>query len=181
MEYCPGRKQLGDTVEAMVEGLIKRYCEKVKPGDSVYFLGDVMFGRHKESPDNMQKVFCRLPGQKFLIRGNHDHYTKEEWFSKHFVWIRDYYELGISEGKEKKRVILCHYPMLVWNGAHHENFMLHGHSHGGVDVPNRETLRLDVGVDAEHSNYYPLSYEQIKEIMSKKAYKPFDHHGTRDL
>lgn len=176
------RSQLWSTVEEMNEGLIERYNSVVKPGDSVYFLGDLIFGPYKTLPDRMKSYFGRMNGQKFLIKGNHDHYHKEEWFSKHFVWIRDYYELRVDDKEAANgrfnKLILMHFPLFSWHGMGQGWWHLHGHCHSSIDEINRETTRLDIGVDAEFSNYMPLSYEQIKEIMSKKTVKIIDHHGA---
>jgi calcineurin-like phosphoesterase family protein len=179
------RTEHWQTIEEMNEGLIERHNSVVKPGDSVYFIGDIIFGQHKTLPERMESYFSRMNGQKFLVKGNHDHNHKEEWFKKHFVWIRDYYELRVDDkdaanGRFNK-LVLCHFPLYSWHGMGQGWWHIHGHCHGSIDVVNRETTRLDVGVDAEFSNLTPLSYEQIKEIMSKKTVKTVDHHGNRNL
>lgn len=170
-KYCPNRP--GKDVEEMVEILIKNYNDRVAPGDTVYFLGDIMFGRDKEA--GMNNVFPRLNGQKFLLRGNHDHFAKKPWFSRHFEWVKDKYFLRVDH----QLIVLQHFPELIWEESHRGSWMLHGHCHGGVDEINRKTTRLDVGVDAEFSNYYPLSFEDVRKIMSEKKYFPIDHHGLR--
>lgn len=184
LEYTK-RGTLWSSVEEMNEGIIERFNSVVKPGDSLYLLGDMIFGSYKTLPERMASYFGRMNGQKFLIKGNHDHNYKEEYFKKHFVWIRDYYELRVDDveapnGKFNK-VVLQHFPLLIWNNSHNGYFMLHGHSHGGIDELNKSTTRLDVGIDSEHSNYLPMSYEQIKEIMKTKTFQPLDHHGRNDL
>jgi hypothetical protein len=40
---------------------------------------------------------------------------------------------------------------------------------------NPHTLSFDVGIDCH--NYYPLEFAQVKEIMSKKLWRPIDAHG----
>ncbi len=71
-------------------------------------------------------------------------------------------------------IVMLHYSMRVWNKSHHGSWHLYGHSHGTLpDDPN--SLSIDVGVDCH--NYQPISYDEIKSIMSKKEFKPVDHHG----
>lgn len=53
---------------------------------------------------------------------------------------------------------------------------LTGNSHGSLkDDPH--ALRTDVGVDCW--DYYPVSFEEIRKLMSKKVFKPVDHHGQK--
>ncbi|MFK5004710.1 hypothetical protein ACI4AP_29375, partial [Klebsiella pneumoniae] len=76
-----------------------------------------------------------------------------------------------------QRIVLCHYAMEVWNKSHHQAWHLYGHSHGSLpDNPNAK--KFDVGVDCH--NYTPLSYQDVKNIMARKNFKPFDHHTDRN-
>jgi calcineurin-like phosphoesterase family protein len=36
------------------------------------------------------------------------------------------------------------------------------------------SLSMDVGVDCH--NYFPISFEKIKEVISRKQFKSVDHH-----
>jgi calcineurin-like phosphoesterase family protein len=49
----------------------------------------------------------------------------------------------------------------------------YGHSHGSLPDDNK-SLSFDVGCDSH--NYRPISYDEVKKIMSKKTFKPIDHH-----
>ncbi|VXC07823.1 conserved hypothetical protein [Chryseobacterium sp. 8AT] len=42
---------------------------------------------------------------------------------------------------------------------------MYGHSHGTLS-DDEMSLSIDVGVDCH--NFYPVSYEEIKELMKKK-------------
>jgi calcineurin-like phosphoesterase family protein len=77
---------------------------------------------------------------------------------------------------EGQDITLCHYALRVFNKSHHGSWHLYGHSHGTLpDDPN--SLSFDVGVDCH--NYFPISLDQVKKIMSKKTWKPIDHHGKK--
>ena len=55
-------------VNEMNETIIKRWNEVVQKEDTVYHLGDFGFG----TKEQLQSIFNRLNGNKYLIMGNHD-------------------------------------------------------------------------------------------------------------
>ena len=55
----------------MDEALLANWRAVVKPNDKVYHLGDVAFG-NEEKVTRIAGLIRKLPGQKFLIPGNHD-------------------------------------------------------------------------------------------------------------
>lgn len=65
--------------------------------------------------------------------------------------------------------------MRTWNKSHYGNWQLYGHSHGSL--PENDSLSMDVGVDP--NNYFPISFEQVSDRMSKKSFIPIDHHGSQ--
>jgi calcineurin-like phosphoesterase family protein len=160
--------------EEMNHALITNWNSVVKPEDEIYHLGDISFG----ALGITNEILSQLNGIKYLIKGNHD-VKLDPSIANRFKWIRDYAEVIIKDDtaiKGKQLICMMHYPMLVWNKSHYGSWQLHGHSHGSLpDDPN--ALRIDVGVDCH--NYTPISYEQIKEKMSYKVFKPVDHHGTK--
>jgi calcineurin-like phosphoesterase family protein len=88
---------------------------------------------------------------------------------------------------EKVSLVLCHYAMRVWNKAHYSVRLAYGHSHSTLpDDPN--SLSMDVGVDniakllavdgsLKQEGYRPISIDEFEVYMSKKTWKPKDHHG----
>ena len=108
----------------------------------------------------MAPLFCtrhlleKLPGQKFLIQGNHDGSIRA--YSNYFKTTAQILDLTIKPTAcpfltENLMLTLCHYPMVTWNHKPYGSIMLHGHSHGKLDEHNRlsNDLRFDVGVDGE--------------------------------
>jgi len=158
----------------MNETLITNHNDHVQFDDEVYFVGDFAFLR----PHEAEAVIKRLNGRKFLVRGNHDS-KMDPCVAKHFVWVKDYFELKVTDktkSKGQQLIILMHYAMKVWNKSHHGSWQLYGHSHGNLpDDPN--SLSIDVGVD--NHNYCPISYDHVKQIMKKKTFKPIDGHGAK--
>lgn len=142
--------------EEMNEALIRNWNAKVSPDDDIFILGDFTL----KGPSLANALLERLQGRKYLIRGNHDGFASRESLRPDaFVWVRDYFELSW----EDQRFILCHYPLLSWNGMHRGAFHLHGHQHNkpyyNKDNRHNNLRRLDVGVDA--NGMAPVSAEEI--------------------
>lgn len=165
-------------VEEMNEALIHNWNSVVGKNDHIYHLGD--FGMGRIYP--LVQILKRLNGKKFLVNGNHDiKAIKDPGFCKQWEWIKPYYELKVADPEtgKKQMIVMCHYAFRVWNKSHHGSWCLCGHSHGSL----KEALPhyvgagklLDVGTDVH--NYKPVSYEQLKQIMSYKEVEKVDHHG----
>lgn len=167
-------------VDEMHAELIKRWNSVVESDDIVYYLGDLSFCR-----DETTKWFINsIKGKIHFILGNHDKMRDiiklNRWESVHEYGT----EIGVKDEDDKTRgshgyqqIIMCHYPILSWNKAHHSSYHLHGHSHGSLmktmpDYYKRKVM--DVGCNC--IDYTPISYTQVKEIMSKKIISVVDHH-----
>lgn len=149
----------------------------VRPDDLVYVLGDCAFYRDQAQT---VRLFERLPGQKFLVWGNHDkRLRKNADFKKIFLETADMMDVKFPDPKApdgERRIVLCHYAMRVWNKSHFGAWHLYGHSHGTLkDDPG--SLSLDVGVDCW--NYAPVPYEAVRKRMDQKIFVPIDHHDRR--
>lgn len=155
------------------EILTANWNSVVQPDDRIYHLGDFGFG----SKGYMNKILNRLMGQKFFIRGNHDKSIRGDVLN-HWEFDVPYYELKVDDEEMdvKQLIVLCHYAFEVWNKKHWGSWHLHGHSHGTLPSSDSQA-RLDVGVD--NNDYFPVSYEKVKEIMTRKVFKPVDHHGRK--
>lgn len=154
----------------MDDGIIENWNSKVKPGDIVYHVGDVFFC----SQDRALSILDRLNGQIFLIMGNHDKtIRKSSALRGRFIKVCDYHEVTI----EGQKIVLCHYPMMTWNQSGRGSWMLHGHCHGNLTYPYEAKIH-DVGVDP--NKYVPMSFDDIKKIMDKKAISVVDHHGRHE-
>lgn len=178
IQYC---KRPWDDVEKMNEGLIQRWNEKIKPDDEVWFLGDFAFcGVSKAVP-----ILERLNGVKNAVLGNHDYklfkkldcpmFFKSVQHYKHLRVSLQYVDEEEQPQQYGQSIILCHFPILSWDGMAHGSWMLHGHCHGGLDHNlNATGLRLDVGVDSH--NWYPISLEDVWAKLALRTVVPVDHH-----
>ena len=154
-----------DSVEEMDEALITNYNAVVKPGDTLYHLGDFAFAE----TSRVCNILRRLNGNKHFIRGNHDKSVQGDALG-YFSFVKDYHELKIKTPVRQK-IVLCHYPFETWNAGHHGTWHLHGHTHRNLKT-SKNIRRWDVGVDS--NNYFPVSFEQIAEIMKNKS--DVEHH-----
>ena len=115
-----------------------------------YILGDLTFFKSEDARHLLEK----LPGQKFLIQGNHDGSIRA--YSNYFKTTAQILDLTVKPTacpflSENLMLTLCHYPMVTWNHKPYGSIMLHGHCHGKLDEHNRlsNDLRFDVGIDGE--------------------------------
>ena len=162
------------SVEEMDQTIIDRWNARVRPNDVLYCLGDWCLWRGSKPIDVIaaeyrERVHC---GRIVMLWGNHDKKgRKNEKFQKLFDGIYDLLELELCG----QLIVLCHYAMRVWNRSHHGSFHLYGHSHGSLpDDPSSRSL--DCGVDC--FDFYPVSFDEVVQIMAKKQWQPVDHHGA---
>lgn len=152
------------SVEDHDAALIHNWNSLVQRCDAVYHVGD--FAWHH--PSLYRK---RLNGQIHLIKGNHDRIKAEH--QDLFASISDIKKVKIDQ----QIIYLCHYAMRVWNRSHYGSWHLYGHSHGSLaDDPNSNSF--DIGVDCH--NYYPVHFDGVKDIMSRKQWRAIDHHAPRE-
>lgn len=166
-------------VDTMRQTILTNIKSVVRPGDELYILGDIALN------DKIGFDFIsELPGQKFLVWGNHDpnrkDHKKRELYKSLFVRTGDIMETKLKDGT---KAIMCHYPMLRWNHSHHGSVMLHGHTHGDLVYPYPMRI-LDVGVDVEfpigaftHPKMFPVSEDEIIQYIKEI---PTIHHHTSE-
>jgi len=156
IKYC--NRPFINTFE-MNQKLINNWNSVVQRGDSVFVLGDFMFGRKAEH--DADYFLSNLNGNKILITGNHD---KKEvinargWKEVH----KTIYETEING----QYIVMCHYPMRSWNHFFRNSWHLFGHVHNKMEPYG---LSFDVGVDSW--NYMPISFDQVKEKMNSLSAK----------
>lgn len=147
IEFC--NRPFKDVTE-MNKKLIIYWNSRVNKGDLVYHLGD--FGWR-----NYEPILNQLNGQIILIRGSHD-YNDEVKHKK----IVNVHRL-LNKRIDKQPITMCHYCMRTWHLSHYNSWHLFGHSHGRLKPIGKS---YDVGVDC--NNFFPVSLEEIKEIMKNK-------------
>jgi calcineurin-like phosphoesterase family protein len=163
-----------ENISQMEETIVAHHNNIVGENDDFYYMGDVGLGYKKSEMSRIEELLWRLNGNKFYIKGNHDH--KEH--------IRIYERTGTYLGEQKRividtvEIILNHFPLRTWDKSHHGSLHLYGHHHGAIDhTPWGRSM--DVGI--MRNNYYPFAWEYIaKELLSRDImYVKGDHHKNR--
>lgn len=165
-----------ENVEEMLESYIWTWNNAVNPEDNVYILGDFSFYKDGDT----MNILKRLNGRKFLIRGNHDSKSLIPNGLFGFTWIRDLIRI-----KDNGRmVVLCHYPMAVWEHKHHGAYHLYGHIHSNKLDHHPMTFDLgdhafNVGIDVIGR---PMTLDELIEQreMEKAAERTFGDKYGRD-
>ena len=149
-------------IDEMDKTIIDNWNSKVKESDNVYILGDFVF-KNKMSFEYYLK---QLKGKKHLIIGNHDlKLLNNNGFKKYFESINDV--LTVRDGNQA--IVLCHYPMIEWNGYYRGWKHFYGHIHNNkneaYEVMKDKENAFNVGADI--LNFYPCTLEEI--LKTKKA------------
>jgi len=143
------------SVQEMDEVMVARWNGTVGPDDTVYYLGDFTMR------DDAGRYLRWLHGQVKVIPGGHD----RRWVRRSAVTLSGHpveilpplYSLEVDVGKRHPLVIvLCHYPLAVWDRRHYGSLHLHGHSHGRYTGEGRV---MDVGIDCH--NFRPVSLGEV--------------------
>ena len=138
-----------------MEGVIfERWCEVVKPEDTVYHLGDVAF-----TQDALFRMRT-LPGKKQLIRGNHDGFSMNTYLD---VFDNVY---GV---KTVDRYWLSHVPMHTCSIGR-AKLNIHGHLHAGhVRHPDGMLDKRYYNVSVEQIDYRPINFDSIREYWKRNV------------
>lgn len=150
----------------MNEDLIRRWNNRIKPGDLVYHLGD--FGLMKS--DAPAKIIPRLNGRKVLILGNHDK-TPQRMMDFGFDLAMPGMVVKVPNMNERY-VYLVHRPQAILpSGLGFDiSFVLHGHIHNSLPEHRRrheakgeiaDIPDFNINCSVEVMNYEPATLEWI--------------------
>jgi len=120
-KFCPKTRPDSD-IDEMNRKMIARWQEQVAPDDDVFVLGDVFFCDYTKA----LSIINQLPGNKYLIYGNHDKVIRDnKKLQEQFISVQEYkeiYALG---------ALWCffHYPIMEWHDMHKGAYHCHGHIH----------------------------------------------------
>ena len=133
----------------MDEELIRRWNNAVSPDDSVYMLGDFGAVRHEK------EVLSRLNGKIYLVKGNHDTKSNEDYRSLGFTEVYDH--PIILDGFW----ILSHDALYVNSNMPYAN--LFGHVHNSPII--KDYSKQHYCVSAERINYTPIDFDDVKRAV----------------
>ena len=116
-------------VDEMHEVILNNWNSRVTNGDTVYILGDIS---NRGKNEDLIALVARLKGKKVLIVGNHED-IRDYRYKQLFHAIYDYLEITDHVDKQPYKLVLCHYPILMWNGQHNGTILLYGHLHDSIE------------------------------------------------
>jgi calcineurin-like phosphoesterase family protein len=143
------------SVSEMNEHMITVWNSCVEKRDIVYHLGDFGF-----SQKECKTIRYRLNGKIHLIYGNHDvknNIHKTSWFTSSIPLYTLKYQ--------KKKIVLCHYPIRCWDSSHYNSYHMYGHVHTGLNFDEQYIFgkSFDVGID-----YWkrPITFEEAIKFFN---------------
>lgn len=155
IRYCNRPFQ---TVEEMDETIISNFNSVVSKGDITIHAGDFTLIGQKL---NVYKKYAdRLNGNHVFLKGSHDYWIPRKGSIQ--IW-----EKNFTINQQQYYFVVCHYAMKTWARSHFNSIQLYGHSHGALPPVGKQH---DIGVD--NNNFFPLSENQIVEIMKSRPDNP---------
>ena len=143
--------------DVMDEALIDNWNRVVSKEDTVYVLGDFCY----KSRYSLEYYCTQLNGTKHLIIGNHDNFQRTEY--ERFFASQQHIAQVLYK---KQQIVMCHYPILTWNGRAHGFMHCYGHVHGAVlPIMDRQ---LAYNVSPEVNNYTPIDLDHVVEVLTKR-------------
>jgi len=148
------------SVEHMDRELIRRWNERVKPEDTIIFLGDFCFknssgGKEGEGTlNNAEHYRKQLNGNIVFIRGNHDGHNS---LNTHITGV--VLEIGGQE-------IYCVHDPEDFDANWKVNLVGHVHEKWKVKVVGEgitKTILVNVGVDVQ--KFMPIDIDEINKII----------------
>lgn len=161
---------------------IWEFRKQIKCKNIVFILGN--HDHHIANNKTLSNCFWNDTGKEEYIADEPEHTYgdfRDEFFKvsaqELFESVHSYLELTVVSPKGKVTYNLMHFPLAVWNKAHHNRIMLHGHCHANFQHEGRS---LDVGVDKAYEifgEHRPFSQEDINDFMDGREFVVLDHHN----
>lgn len=144
LEFEPVRAELAKTIQEHDEELVARWNRTVRPKDTVWHLGDVLFGAHNFG------ILGRLNGYKKLVKGNHDHFNANRYL-EHFADV---------QGAVKMDDLLFTHIPIHESQKYRFRGNVHGHLHSKtLDDP------FYFNVSCERINFTPIPLHIVKKAF----------------
>ena len=167
-------------VDEMHEVILNNWNSRVTNGDTVYILGDIS---NRGKNEDLIALVARLKGKKVLIVGNHED-IRDYRYKQLFHAIYDYFEITDHVDKQPYKLVLCHYPILMWNGQHNGTILMYGHLHDSIEEAyfkkclsemnggefairrphEKEIVAINVGCMMPYMDYTPRTLGEILNI-----------------
>jgi len=162
--------------------MIENWNSVVNEDSIIFYLGDYIY----KGDVKIAKWFSsQIKGRIHFLMGNHDKYRVISSLNRFEKIYGDDTALGGATIKVKdsdckdgwQSIVMCHYPILSWNKARYSAWHIHGHCHQNMtNNPNMSWFYDNKVIDAGCNgwNYTPISYQQVKDVMSAKSISKID-------
>lgn len=148
LQFEPSRQELGKTIEEHDASLVERWNSVVRKNDTVWHLGDVLFGRHSFN------VLRQLNGIKKLVKGNHDTYNVKNYLH----YFKDVHGCYVMD-----EFLLSHIPMHE-SQKYRFKGNIHGHMHSKV-LPDP----FYCNVSCEQIAFRPVPFHMVKAYYESRV------------
>ena len=137
--------------------MVVNWNARVKNNDDIYIIGDLYWHGNQGEAIELVK---RLNGQKHLIIGNHDRkYLNDPEYRELFVEVMPMHYIAHYQ----ENIIMCHYPMVEWNGYHRGAYHIYGHIHNrrgkAFEFLRTEDRALNAGADI--NQFMPVTFQEL--------------------
>ena len=147
------RKDFKD-IKDMNNSLIKLWNKTVKKDDVVFHLGNFAW-----DPHTAETMLRKLNGKIYFLLGPSDEALLDvyEEFKNAVILEDQILTLPMHD------VVLCHYPLSVWNGKDTGTIHIHGHT----VFSHKTNLKLEnrFNICTDFWNYSPVNYLTLKDFV----------------
>ena len=153
-DYCDrGRILNVDSIEEHDAIIVARHNEVVGKDDIVVHAGDFCWCKNQEQA--YRRYINGMNGNHIFIKGSHDH------------WLPASAKCRWRKMLQGQFVVVDHYPGRSWERAYHSSWQLYGHWHHNElgDIGLQHNICIDL------HDFYPWSFDEIKEVMARKIVK----------
>lgn len=134
------------------EWLLERHNARVRPQDTVWMLGDIVWGT--EHLPTLEK----FNGRKRIILGNHDLERGRDTIDEYMKYFETVHAI-----KKKYGIVMSHVPIHPESLEFRWEYNMHGHIHH-KELDLKDPRYLNVNVDV--NNGFPLSLHEVREALN---------------
>jgi calcineurin-like phosphoesterase family protein len=156
-----------NSIDEMDNTILKNINSIVTNNDDLYLDGDICYKSGKDPIEYLRK----MNGKKHLIIGNHDgKILNSPECRKCFVEIDKILTTKDKVKGTDKMIVLCHYPMVEWDGFFRGSIHLYGHIHNNTQNQAYKILKtIDnaYNVGADILEFMPRTLEDVIKYNNK--------------
>lgn len=137
------------------ELIVSNWNLHIQPGDIVFHLGDLAFGKK----ENMEALAAQLNGRLYLMRGNHDRRSAGFYHDLGITLVNDPYRMETDTGV---KLVFSHRPIVpLLPGL----LNLHGHIHNSP-APELGLRHINISIDVRQLRPWRLG-ELLQPYLNK--------------